>query len=95
MAYKARWEIFIDIRTLSCDTDLVQCSKKSYEYSKLSNNKNNYDKLRQHIKQQRHNLANKVCRVKDTVFLVVMYACESWTIKKAEHQRIDAFELQC
>ena len=37
----------------------------------------------------------KVCRVKDTVFLVVMYACESWTIKKAEHQRIDAFELQC
>ena len=35
----------------------------------------------------------KVCRVKDTVFLVVMYACESWTIKKAEHQRIDAFEL--
>ena len=37
----------------------------------------------------------KVHRVKAMVFPVVMYACESWTIKKAEHQRIDAFELWC
>ena len=37
----------------------------------------------------------KVCLVKAMVFLVVMYGCESWTIKKAEHQRIDAFELWC
>ena len=37
----------------------------------------------------------KVRLVKAVVFLVVMYGCESWTIKKAEHQRIDAFELQC
>ena len=37
----------------------------------------------------------KVHIVKAVVFLVVMYGCESWTIKKAEHQRIDAFELQC
>ena len=44
--------------------------------------KNNYDQHRQHIKKQRH-------------FPVVMYGCESWTIKKAEHQRIDAFELWC
>ena len=36
-----------------------------------------------------------VCLVKDMVFLVVMYGCESWAIKKAEHQRIDAFELWC
>ena len=35
----------------------------------------------------------KVCLVKAMVFPVVMYGCESWTIKKAEHQRIDAFEL--
>ena len=35
----------------------------------------------------------KVCIVKAMVFLVVMYGCESWTIKKAERQRIDAFEL--
>ena len=37
----------------------------------------------------------KVCLVTATVFPVVMYGCESWTIKKAEHQRIDAFELGC
>ena len=37
----------------------------------------------------------KVCRVKVIVFPVVTYECESWTIKKAEHQRIDAFELWC
>ena len=35
------------------------------------------------------------CQVNATVFPVVMYGCESWTIKKAEHQRIDAFELWC
>ena len=37
----------------------------------------------------------KVCLVKAKVFPVVMYGCESWTIKKAEHRRIDAFELWC
>ena len=37
----------------------------------------------------------KVCLVKAMVFPVVMYGCESWTIKKAEPQRIDAFELWC
>ena len=36
-----------------------------------------------------------VCLVKAMVFLVVMYGCENWTVKKAEHQRIDAFELWC
>ena len=40
-------------------------------------------------------LPTKVCLVKAIVFPVVMYGCESWTIKKAEHQRIDAFELWC
>ena len=40
-------------------------------------------------------LSAKVCLVKAMVFLVVMYGCESWTMKKAEHQRIDAFELWC
>ena len=38
-------------------------------------------------------LPTKVCLVKAMVFLVVMYVCESWTVKKAEYQRIDAFEL--
>ena len=40
-------------------------------------------------------LLTKVCLVKAVVFLVVWYGCESWTNKKAEHQRIDAFELWC
>ena len=40
-------------------------------------------------------LPAKVCLVKAMVFPVVMYGCESWTIKKAQHQRIDAFELWC
>ena len=47
------------------------------------------------LKKQRHYFANKVCLVKAITFLVVMYGCESWTIKKVEHQRIDAFELWC
>ena len=40
-------------------------------------------------------LLTKICLVKAMVFPVVMYGCESWTVKKAEHQRIDAFELWC
>ena len=50
---------------------------------------------RQHIKEQRHYLATKVCLVKAMVFPVIMYGCESWTIKKAESWSIDAFELWC
>ena len=44
---------------------------------------------------QRHTLPAKVCLVKTMVFPVVMYGCESWTVKKAECQRIGAFELWC
>ena len=40
-------------------------------------------------------LPTKVCLVKAVVFSVVMYGCESWTVKKAEHRRIDTFELWC
>ena len=40
-------------------------------------------------------LPTKVCLVKAMVFPVVMYGCESWSVKKAEHRRIDAFELWC
>ena len=47
------------------------------------------------LKSRDITLLTKVCRVKAMVFPVVMYSCESWTIKKAEHQRIDAFELWC
>ena len=57
--------------------------------------KKSYDQPRQHIKKQRHYFTTKVCLVKAMVFPVVMYGCESWTIKKAKCQRIDAFELWC
>ena len=49
----------------------------------------------QHIKKQRYYIATKACLIKAMVFPVVMYECESWTIKKVEHQRIDAFKLRC
>ena len=47
------------------------------------------------FKSRDNTLSTKVCLVKAMVFPVVMYGCESWTIKKAEHWRIDVFELWC
>ena len=57
--------------------------------------KESYNQSRQHIKKQRHYFANKGLSSQAMVFPVVMYGCESWTIKKAERWRIDAFELWC
>ena len=54
--------------------------------------KTNLDNI---LKSRDMTLLTKVCLVKVMVFLVVMYGYESWTIKKAEHRRIDAFELWC
>ena len=56
--------------------------------------KESYDQL-SIFKSRDITLSTKVCQVKAMVFPVVMYGCESWTIKKAEHQRIDSFELWC
>ena len=56
--------------------------------------KENYDQLRI-LKSRDITLSRKVCLVKAMVFPVVMYGCESWTVKNAERQRIDAFELWC
>ena len=53
---------------------------------------NNLDSI---LKNKDDTLPIKVCLVKAMVFPVVMYGCESWTIKKAEHPRFDAFELWC
>ena len=47
------------------------------------------------LKSRDITLPTKVCLVKAMIFPIVMYGCVSWTIKKAEHQRIDAFELWC
>ena len=52
-------------------------------------------KLDSILKRRDITLPTKVCLVKAMVFPVVMYGCESWTTKKAEHQRINVFELWC
>ena len=57
--------------------------------------KKSYDQPRQHIKKQRHYFVDKFHLVKSIILPVVMYGYESWTIKKAEHGRINAFELWC
>ena len=59
--------------------------------------KKGYNKPRQHIKRQGCHFANKGLYSQSYGFfnLVIMYRCESWTIRKAEHQRIDAFQLWC
>ena len=54
-----------------------------------------YDHPRQHIQNRDITLLTKVRLVKAVVFPVVMYGCESWTVKKAEGRRTDAFELWC
>ena len=68
---------------------------QSWNKKTLTPWKKSYDKTRQHIKKQRYYFVNKLSLIKDTVFPVVMYGCDSWTIKKAEHWRIDAFEVWC
>ena len=47
------------------------------------------------LKSREITLSTKTCIVRAMVFPMVMYSCESWTLSKAEHQRIDAFELWC
>ena len=54
-----------------------------------------YDQPRQHIKKLRHYFADKGPSSQSYGFSSGLYGCESWTIKKAEHRRIDAFELWC
>ena len=57
--------------------------------------KKSYDHLDSILKSRDITLSAKVCLVKAMVFPVVMYGCESWTIEKAERQRIDAFQVWC
>ena len=65
----------------------------SHEIKILAWRKDSYDKVRVLENSRHHFAVTKVCIVKTMVFLVVMYGCESWTIKKAKHRRIDAFKL--
>ena len=59
---------------------------------KVIKKKKNLDSI---LKSRDNTLLTKVCITKVTVFPIVMYRCESWTIKKVEHQKIDAFDLWC
>ena len=68
------------------------CSHEIKRHLLLGRKMTNLDSI---LKSRDITLPTKVCLVKGTVFLVVMYECESCTIKKAECQRIDAFELWC
>ena len=72
-------------------TAYVECSHESKRHF-LEKAMTNLDSI---LKSRDITLPTKVCLVKAMVFPVVMYGCESWTIKKAEHKRIDAFELWC
>ena len=60
----------------------------SHEIKTLTPWKESYDQPRQHIRKQRHYFVHKGPSSQTMVFPVVMYGCESWTIKKAEHQRM-------
>ena len=67
----------------------------SHEIKNAAPWKKSYDQHRQHIKNTDITLPTKVRLVKALVFPVVMYGYQSWTVKKAERRRIDAFELWC
>ena len=95
------WQI--DGETMETVTDLIVLGSKITADADCSH------EIKRHLLLQRKVMTNldcilksrditlptKVCLVNDMVFLVVMYGCESWTVKKAEHRRIDAFELWC
>ena len=90
MASSATTSWQIDGGTMETVTHFVFLGSKiiadgdcSQEIKTLSPWKKSYDKPRQHIKNQRHYFANKFRLAKAMVFPVVMYGCESWTIKKA------------
>ena len=68
---------------------------QSWNEKTLAPWKESYDQPRQHIEKQRHYFANKGLSSQGYGFSMVMYGCESWTVKKAECQRIDASELWC
>ena len=95
------WQI--DGETMETVTDFIFLGSKSTadgDYSheikrRLLLGRKVMTKLDSVLKGRDITLPTKVRLVKAVIFLVVMYGCESWTIKKAEHQRIDAFELWC
>ena len=94
------WQI--DGETTETVTDFIFLGSKitadgdcNHEIKTLARWKKSYDQPRQHIKKQRHYFANKVPSNQSYGFSISIHGCESRTRKKAERQRIDAFELWC
>ena len=93
----------IDVETMETVTDFILGGSKitadgdcSHEIKRcLLLGRKAMTNLDSILKSRNVTLPTKVHLVKATVFPVVMYGCESWTVKKAEHQKIDAFELWC
>ena len=83
-----QWQTIFLGSKITVDSD---CSHEINRYL-LPGRKANLESI---LKSKRNNYAAKVRLVKATVFLVVMHGCESWTVKKAECRRTDAFELWC
>ena len=95
------WEI--DGKTVETEADLIFLGSKITADGDCSHEIKRHLLLRRKVmtnldsilKSRDITLLTKVCLVKPMVFLVFMYGCESWTVKKAEHRRIDAFEVWC
>ena len=73
---------------ITVDSDCSREIKRLLERKAMTN-------LDSILKSRNITLPAKICLVKAMVFPVVMYGCESWTVKKVEHQKSDAFELWC
>ena len=86
-------------QTLFCwapkSLQMVTAAMKLKDTCSLKKKKKSYDQPRQHIEKQRYYFAGKVPSSQSYGLSSIMYGCESWTIKKVEHWRIDAFELWC
>ena len=94
------WEMYGEITEILRDfiflgSKITAAGDCSHKINMLAPWQKSYDQPRECIKSRNITLSTKVCLVKAMVFPVVMYGCESWTIKKAERQRTDAFELWC
>ena len=96
MAYGPITSWQIEGETMETVTEFIFLGSKttadgdcSHEIKTLAPWKESYDKLRQYLKKRNITLLTKVQIVKAMVFPVLTYGCESWTIKKAEHQRTD------
>ena len=108
MANKSSWQIDgetwqVDGKTMETVRNFIFLGSKITAYGDCSHEikrrlhlgrkaMTNLDSI---LKDRDITLPTEVCLVKPMVFPVVMYGCESWTIKKVEHQRIDTFELWC